>query len=191
MNMNATAEKMKAPVIRNGVDVDALVATLAAIRKDPEIAEFRFHAANRWHGADCNVTTVTGFYGAKQEQPHAQPFVMECGEPPVLLGQDRGANPVEFLLNALIGCLTTTMVFHAAARSIEIEAVDSTLEGDIDLRGFLGISADVRKGYREIRVKMRVKSKGSPHVLRELAQYSPVYDVCSRALPVKVEVETY
>lgn len=189
--MNATAEKLKAPVTRNGVDVDALFATLAAIRKDPEIAEFRFRATNRWHGADCNVSTVTGFYGAKQEQPHAQPFVMECGEPPVLLGQDRGANPVEFLLNALIGCLTTTMVFHAAARSIEIEAVDSTLEGDIDLRGFLGISAEVRKGYREIRVKMRVKSKGSPHVLRELAQYSPVYDVCSRALPVKVEVETY
>ena len=189
--MNATAEKINAPVVRNGVDVDALVATLAAINKDPELAEFRFRAANRWHGADRNVTTVTGFYGARQEQTHAQPFVMECGEPPVLLGQDRGANPVEFLLNALIGCLTTTMVFHAAARGIEIGAVDSTLEGDIDLRGFLGISPEVRKGYREIRVTMRVKSKASPQVLRQLAQFSPVYDVCSRALPVQVTIETY
>jgi len=189
--MNATAEKAEAPVIRNGVDVDALFATLDAIRKDPEIAEFRFRAANRWHGGDCNVTTVTGFFGAKQEQPHAQAFEMECGEPPVLLGRDRGANPVEFLLNALIGCLTTTMVFHAAARGIEIAAVDSVLEGDIDLRGFLGIAKDVRKGYREIRVKMRVKSKASAPVLRELAQFSPVFDVCSRALPVNVAVETY
>jgi uncharacterized OsmC-like protein len=189
--MNATAEKIAAPAIRNGVDVGALFATIAAIKADPGIAEFRFRAANRWLGGDRNLTTVTGFFGAKQEQPHAQPFEMECGEPPVLLGQDRGANPVEFLLNALIGCLTTTMVFHAAARGIEIGSVESTLEGDIDLRGFLGISPDVRKGYREIRVKMRVKSKGSPAVLRELAQYSPVFDVCSRALPVRVEVETF
>lgn len=189
--MNATAEKIATPAIRNGVDVGALFATIAAIKADPEIAEFRFRASNRWLGGDRNLTTVTGFFGAKQEQPHAQPFEMECGEPPVLLGQDRGANPVEFLLNALIGCLTTTMVFHAAARGIEIGSVESTLEGDIDLRGFLGISAEVRKGYREIRVKMRVQSKGSPAVLRELAQYSPVFDVCSRALPVRVEVETF
>jgi len=122
---------------------------------------------------------------------HATPFEMECGEPPVLLGRDRGANPVEHLLNALIGCLTTTLVYHAAARGLEIQAVDSELEGDLDLRGFLGISADVRKGYREIRVKMRVKSTASPQVLRELAQYSPVFDVCSRALPISVAVETY
>lgn len=188
--MNATAERTKTPVIRNGVDVDALFATIDAVKKDPAIAEFRFRAGNRWLGGDANRTTITGFYGAKQEQPHAAPFEIECGEPPVLLGRDRGANPVEHLLNALIGCLTTTMAYHAAARGIGIDAIDSELEGDLDLRGFLGISPEVRKGYREIRVKMRVKSGASPHVLRELAQYSPVFDVCSRALPVTVEVET-
>lgn len=189
--MNATAEKIPQPSIRNGVDVGALFATIDAVKKDPAIAEFRFRARNRWLGGDANRTTVSAFYGAKQEQPHAAPFEMECGEPPVLLGRDRGANPVEHLLNALIGCLTTTMVYHAAARGLEIQAVDSELEGDLDLRGFLGISDDVRKGYREIRVKMRVKSTASPQVLRNLAQFSPVFDVCSRALPVKVEVETY
>ena len=188
--MNANAATQPRPVIRNGVDVDALFGTIQAIRQDPSIAEFRFRATNRWLGGDGNLTTVTGFFGANQEQRHARPFEMECGEPPVLLGRDAGANPVEFLLNALIGCLTTTMVFHAAARNIDIEAVDSELEGDIDLRGFLGISSDVRKGYREIRVTMRVKSSGSPALLRELAQYSPVFDVVSRALPVRVEVET-
>ena len=188
--MNAIAETIPARKLRNGVDVDALFATLEAVKADPAIAEFRFRASNRWLGGDRNLTTVTGFHGAKQEQPHERPFELECGEPPVLLGQDRGANPVEHLLNALIGCLTTTMAYHAAARGIEIEAIDSTLEGDLDLRGFLGISPDVRKGYREIRVTMRVKSKASPALLRELAQYSPVFDVCSRALPVKVEVVT-
>ena len=163
--MNATAEKLPQAVIRNGVDVTALYATLDAVKHDPAIAEFRFRAENRWLGGDANRTTVSAFYGAKQEQSHAQPFEMECGEPPVLLGRDRGANPVEFLLNALIGCLTTTMVYHAAARRLEIGAIDSELEGDLDLRGFLGISPEVRKGYREIRVKMRVQSKASPAVV--------------------------
>jgi uncharacterized OsmC-like protein len=189
--MNAIANDIQKPALTNGVDVGALYATIAAVRQDPEIARFRFRAANRWLGADRNCTTVTGFYGAKQEQPHAQAFELECGEPPVLLGADRGANPVEHLLNALIGCLTTTMVYHAASRAIEIRAIDSELEGDLDLRGFLGISQEVRKGYSAIRVKMRVQSKGSPAVLRELARFSPVYDVVSRALPVEIEVETH
>ena len=188
--MTANAMKNPTPVICNGVDVNALFATIDAIKQDPSIANFRFRAANRWLGADRNLTTITGFYGANQEHAHARPFEMECGEPPVLLGQDAGANPVEFLLNALIGCLTTTMVFHAAGRGIAIESVESELEGDIDLRGFLGISKDVRKGYREIRVKIRVKSKGDVAVLRELAQYSPVFDVVSNSLPVKVTIET-
>lgn len=188
--MSATAERISEPVIRNGVDVTALFATIDAVKQDPAVAEFRFRARNRWLGGDANRTTVSGFYGAKQEQPHAQPFEMECGEPPVLLGRDRGANPVEFLLNALIGCLTTTLVYHAAARGLNVEAIDSELEGDLDLRGFLGISPDVRKGYSEIRVTMRVKSRAAPQVLRQLAQYSPVFEVCSRALPVQLTVET-
>jgi uncharacterized OsmC-like protein len=190
MTMSANAREIPRATLTNGVDVGALFDTIAAIKQDPEIASFKFRATNRWLGADRNRTTVAGFYGAKQEQPHAQAFEMECGEPAVLLGADRGANPVEFLLNALIGCLTTTMVYHAASRAIEIQAVDSELEGDLDLRGFLGISPEIRKGYSAIRVKMRVQSKGSPSVLRELARYSPVYDVVSRALPVEIEVVT-
>jgi uncharacterized OsmC-like protein len=116
---------------------------------------------------------------------------MDADEPPVLLGHDTGANPVEFILHALAACLTTTMVYHAASRGIAIRAVDSALEGDLDLRGFLGISNEVRKGYHTIRVKMRVKSEAKPDMLRELAQFSPVYDVVSRSVPVDVVVETY
>lgn len=189
--MTTQATKTQEPVLRNGVNVTALFETIDAVKQDPEIAEFRFGARNRWQGGDRNVTTVTGFYGAKQLQPHARPFELECGEPPVLLGADRGANPVEHLLNALAGCLTTTMAYHAAARGIEIGAIESELEGDLDLRGFLGISKEVRKGYREVRVKMRVKSEAAPDALRELAQYSPVFDVVSNSLPVKLSVETY
>ena len=176
----------------NGVDIQRLQGTLEAIQGQPTLARFEFRADNGWIQGGHNRSTIQGFFGCGQEDDsRREPFVFDNGEPPMLLGNNEGANPVEFLLNALIGCLTTTMVFHAAARGIDIGAVDSTLEGDIDLRGFLGISPEVRKGYREIRVKMRVKSKASPQVLRQLAQFSPVFDVCSRALPVQVEVETY
>ena len=126
-----------------------------------------------------------------EDETRTEPFVLDADEPPVLLGQDAAPNPVEFILHGLAACLTTTMVYHAAARGIEIEAVDSKLEGDIDIRGFLGISNKVRKGYHDVRVRMRVKSEASPGTLRELAEFSPVYEMVSNAVPVDVVVETY
>jgi uncharacterized OsmC-like protein len=122
---------------------------------------------------------------------HAATFELDNGEPPVLLGADQAPNPVEYVLHALVGCLTTTLVYHAAARGITVESVESRLEGDLDLRGFLGLSEEVRKGFQAVRVQMRVKSSASPSVLRALAQYSPVYDIVSKSLPVDVSVETH
>lgn len=181
-----------APVFMNGVSVTGIFDTIAAVKKDPGLAEFKFRASNEWMGGGHNRSMIQGFYGCRQEDPsRKQPFVFDNGEPPVLLGNDEGANPVEFVLHALAGCLTTTMAYHAAARGIEIKAIESKLEGDLDLRGFLGLSNEVRKGYREVRVSMKVKSNGSPAVLRELAQFSPVFDIVSKSLPVKVLVETY
>jgi uncharacterized OsmC-like protein len=189
--MNAQAQTIETPVVRNGVDVTALFETIDTLKKDASLAQFRFRARNRWLGGDANRTTCDGFFGAGREQAHRQPFAMDCGEPAALLGEDRGANPVEHVLNALAGCLTTTMVYHAAARGITIGAVESELEGDIDLRGLLGISSDVRKGYRQVRVRMRVESDAAPATLSELARFSPVYDIVSNSLPVEVVVETY
>jgi uncharacterized OsmC-like protein len=94
-------------------------------------------------------------------------------------------------LHALIGCMTTTTAYHAAARGIAIEAIDSQIEGDLDLRGFLGLSDTVRKGYSAIRVRMRVKTKAEPATIKALTAMSPVHDVVSRAVPVSVHVETY
>jgi len=179
------------PVCTNGVDVTALFATIDAVKADRSLGEFRFRAENRWLDGGHNRSTIQAFYGCKQEDAsRSQPFVLDADEPPVLLGQDAGANPVEYLLHALAGCLTTTMVYHAAARGIEIADVESSLEGDLDLRGFLGIAAGVRKGYQAIRVNMRVRSAAAPEVLQQLAQFSPVYDVVSRSVPVTLAVET-
>jgi uncharacterized OsmC-like protein len=186
-----TAEKSRATVI-NGVDVTALMATVEAVKKDAEIAKFRFRARNTWLGGDHNRSTVKEFYGAcAQHRAASKPFVIDNGEPEILLGHDSGANPAEHLLNALMGCMTTTMAYHAAARGIEIDAIDSESEGDIDLRGFLGLSDTIRKGYQAIRVRMRVKSMATPATLRELAMFSPMYDVVSKSVPVDVVVDTY
>ncbi len=181
-----------ATVLTNGVDVRALFGTIDAIKGDPGLAEFRFRADNSWLDGGHNRSSIGGFYGCRAEDTvRSKPHMLDADEPPVLLGQDQGANPVEYLLHALAACMTTSMVFHAAARGIEIEALDSKLEGDIDLRGFLGLSDEVRKGYRMIRINFRVKSDASSATLRELTKYSPVYDVVSNSLPVEVRIETY
>lgn len=96
---------------------------------------------------------------------------------------------MEFVLHALAACLTTSLVYHAAARGIRIESVESTLEGDLDLQGFLGLSEQVRRGYKEIRVKFQVTSDASPEQLEELTKFSPVYDIVSNPVPVSIQIE--
>lgn len=178
--------------IINGVNVQALKQTVRDVKNNPEIAKFRFRGKNVWLGGDSNRSTIKEYYGACQEhRVNTPPFVLENGEPPILLGQDKAANPVEHLLSALMGCMTTTLAYHAAARDIAIEAIDTESEGELDLRGFLGLSDSIRKGYQRIRVKMRVKSNADPEVLRELTTFSPVYDVVSRSVPVDVAIDTY
>lgn len=190
--MSVQAGMTKEAIFLNGVNVTGVVETINAIKADSELAKFQFRAKNEWIDGGHNRSRIQGFHGCRMEdQSRTEPFVLDADEPPVLLGQDNGANPVEFILHGLAACLTTTMVYHAAARGIAIEAVDSALEGDLDLRGFLGISNEVRKGYQKIRVRMRVRSEADPEMLRELAQFSPVYDVVSNSVPVDVVVETY
>jgi uncharacterized OsmC-like protein len=178
--------------ITNNVNVTALFNTIDAVKQDAQLADFRFRASNLWIDGGHNRSTIKGFYGCRDEDSlRTQTFTLDADEPEVLLGQDKGANPVEFVLHALAACMTTTMVYHAAARGIEIKAVESSLEGDLDLRGFLGLSDEVRKGYRQVRVNFKVQCNTDASLLRELAQFSPVYDMISNSLPVEVNIETY
>lgn len=176
----------------NGVDVTALGETLAAVQAKPELGQFQFRNRNRWLGGSLNRSTIKGFYGAgREDATRTEAYQLDNDEPPVLLGKDRGANPVEYLLHALAGCMTTTMVYHAASRGIAIGALESNIEGDIDIRGFTGLAAEVPKGYREIRAKFRVKTDAQPEVLVDLARMSPVFNTIAGSVPVKVDVETY
>lgn len=175
----------------NGVDVDAMMNTIKAIEGDPGIAKFNFRLKNQWKSGDRNCSTIGAFTGALAEQRTDKAFTFENGEHQVLLGADKAPNPVEWLLHALIGCMTTTTAYHAAARGLTVEAIDSSVDGDIDLRGFLGLAPQVRKGYQSIRVNMRVKTRASRATLNEIVRMSPVFDVVSKSVPVEVAIETY
>jgi uncharacterized OsmC-like protein len=190
MSKTMQNEQASAPAVINGVDLDTLMGTVNAIRDEPELGDCRFRASNAWLGGNHNRSAVTGFYGAKQEIAHRQTFMLDADEPAILAGNDAGANPVEHLLHALASCLTTSMVAHAAVRGIEIEELESELEGDIDLRGFLGLDLNVPKGYTEIRAKFRVKARPEDvDRIRELAKFSPVFNTITRGARVAVEVE--
>jgi uncharacterized OsmC-like protein len=174
----------------NGIELDKLQETINAIKQDAELGSCKFRARNKWLGASHNFTTITGFYGAKQEIPHKQRFELHADEPPILAGSDEGANPVEHLLNALAACVTTSMVAHAAVRGINIEELESELEGDIDLRGFLGLSDEVPKGFTEIRVRFKVKADvANMERLKELAAYSPVFNTITQGAHVDIHIE--
>ena len=193
--MNETVRKEKErpaakPAVVNGVDLETLMGTVKAIKDDPELGAARFRASNKWLGANHNRTTVTGFYGAKQEIAHKQTFELDADEPAILAGADEGANPVEHLLHALASCVTTSMVAHAAVRGIHLEEVESELEGDIDLRGFLGLADDVPRGYTDIRVKFKVKADPRDlGRLDELARYSPVFNSLTQGVNVDIQIE--
>jgi len=173
----------------NGVNVTKLGQTIEAVKQQPEIAQFKFRARNRWDDGGHNVATIDTFYGTCQEMEHRQPFVMHADEPAVLLGEDNGANPVEFVLAGLSGCMTTTLAYHAAGRGLKIEDIQSEFEGDIDLQGLLGTDPNVRSGYREIRVKFKVKGDVDEATVQELVRKSPVYDTLANPVKIKIEVE--
>lgn len=178
---------------RNGVNVDQLVQTIEAIKGQPEIAKFEFRAHTTWEGGGRSRTEIQGFHGALQEDTsREQPFVLVGDEPPVLLGHNAGANAVETLLHALSSCLAVGFVYNAAARGIEVRSLDFDLEGDLDLRGFLGLSETVRPGYEGIRVRYRVEADAPREELVALCDYvqrtSPVLDIVRNPVPVTVEL---
>ena len=173
----------------NGVDVDRLGATIQAVQQNPSLGTFQFRATNRWITGGHNRSTIQSFYGAGQEDTgRKKPFVLDCDEPPVLFGKDHGANPYEFVLHALAAGLTTSLVYHAAARGIHIESIESTLEGDLDLQGFLGLSDQVRPGYKEIRARFTIKADAPAEELKKLTKLSPVYDIVSNPVSVSIAV---
>jgi uncharacterized OsmC-like protein len=180
---------------RNGVDTQRLFATLDAVRAEPELGTFRFRATNRWIDGAHNRSTIKDFYAAGGEDTsRLDAFELDAGEPAILIGTDTGPNPAEYLLHALAACLTTSLVYVAAARKVRLTRVESTLEGDMDVRGALGLSDEVRNGFERIRVGFVVEGDAPPQELRTLVgramQRSAVFDMVTTGVPVDVETTT-
>ncbi len=177
----------------NGIKVDELMKTLEAMKSQPGLAKFNFRMRNQWLEASRSRGTIKDFHGANQDIEHKQPFVVDADDPPVLLGNDLGPNPVEYLLASLAACVTGSIVVHAAAKGIEIEEIESSLDGDINLMGYLGLDPDVRKGYQGINMRLKIKANVSDEQLQELARmgarFSPVHDSLTRGVPVNVTAE--
>ena len=179
--------------VRNGVDTATLFATLDAVKADTDLAKFQFRATNRWLSGTHNQSTIHGYHGAKQEMTHHQPFVFDADHPAVLVGTDHGPTPVEFLLHALAACLTAGIANIAAARGVNLTSVESTVEGDIDLRGILGLSNEVRNGYQGIRASFRIRGDAPEAKLAEIVAQSQarsaVFDILTGQVPVAITVD--
>jgi uncharacterized OsmC-like protein len=180
------------PSVRNGVDTTALFATLDAVKANTEIAKFQFRATNTWIDGTHNQSTIHGFYGAGQEMEHARVSVVDADHPAVLVGADHAPTPVEYVLHALASCLTADIANIAAARNVNLTEVESTVEGNIDLLGILGLDDGVRNGFQQIKVSFRLKGD-DPAKLRQVVEQSKarsaVYDIVTHGVPVAIQVD--
>jgi uncharacterized OsmC-like protein len=176
----------------NGVDVGQLMNVIGAIEADPGYAGFQWRVTNQWIDGGLSRSRIKDFFaGNAEDTTRKEAFTLDADEPAIAAGQNSAPNSMEYVLHALATCLTGTLVYHAAVRGIEIEAVESSHTGDMDVRGLFGLSDEVRKGFSKVAVRMRVKSGASVEELTEMALYSPVYDIVSKSLPVEFTLTTF
>lgn len=190
----ATKTTARTPIAMNGVDTPTLLATIGAVGAQPELAKFRFRAQNRWVSGTRSESTMHGFYGAGGEHKHIAVYKATGDHPAVLCGADAGPTPVEWLLHALASCLMGGIGNIAAVRGVKLNKVEIAIEGDIDLRGILGLSNEVRNGYRNIQVTIAVDGDAVPEKLEQIASQakarSAVFDMLTNGVPVQISVKT-
>jgi uncharacterized OsmC-like protein len=179
--------------VRNGVDTTTLFATLDAVKEAPQAAQFQFRARNEWVSGTHSRTTIDEFFGVGENRSHNDRTVVDVDHPEVLVGADHAPTPVEYVLHALAGCLTAGIANIAAARGVDLTEVRSTVEGDIDLNGLLGLDPGVRNGFQQIRVSFTVKGDAPAEKLRAIVEQSrrrsAVFDILTNGVPVSIEVD--
>jgi uncharacterized OsmC-like protein len=184
----------RTPVPMNGVDAPTLLATINAVGAQPDLGKFQFRCKNRWLSGTHSQSTMHGFFGAGGEHNHLAPYKADGDHPAVLVGSDTAPTPTEWVLHALAACLTAGIANIAAVRGIKLNSVESTIEGDIDLRGILGLSKDVRNGYQGIKVSFEIDGDAAPKQLEEIVMQSKarsaVFDIITNGVPVSIGVKT-
>ena len=191
--MPSKEQSIEQTILVNGINVKGLFETIEAVQGNPKVGEFRLQLNNKWLGSTQTISSINEFQGACQTFTRGLSFVVHTDEPGVLLGTDTAPGPGEYMLSALAACVTTSIVYHAAARGIEIQAIESRIDGDIDLRGFLNVDKSVRKGFQNIRMNFRIKADGSEELIQELVNlgqnFSPVFDTLSKGVPITIKAE--
>jgi uncharacterized OsmC-like protein len=174
----------------NGVDLDKINHVVESIGADTAFGQFQFRARNRWINGGLNRSQIKDFHaGGREDDTRSKPFTLDADEPILVAGNDSAPNSMEYVLHALVSCLTGTLAYHAAVAGIEIRGISSNIEGDMDVRGLLGLSDEVRKGFNHVRVTLRVDSEADVDTLTQLALFSPVYDIVANSLPVDFRLE--
>jgi len=191
-----TSKPAKRPAIAmNGVDTPNLLATINAVGAQPELAKFQFRAKSRWVAGTHSQSTMFGFTGAGAEHQHAVPYLADGDHPAVLCGADRGPTPVEWVLHALATCLTAGIANISAARGIRLNKVESTVCGDIDLQGILGLSKTVRNGFQRIQVSFDIDGEATTEQLEQIVMQSKarsaVFDIVTNGTSVSVGVNAH
>jgi uncharacterized OsmC-like protein len=186
------AKKIRVPL--NGINTPALFATIDVVRDQPQLGTFQFRATGNWLGGTHVQTTMTDFAGAGGEHSHKAAYTVDADHPAVLCGEDKAPTPVEHVLHALASCLTAGIANIAAARGVTLHSVTSSLQGDMDLRGILGLSNDIRNGFSGVRVGFTVAGDAPEEKLQEIVRQacarSAVLDILSNGVPVSIETNT-
>ncbi len=191
--MTAPAKPKRTPVALNGVNTPTLLATINAVGEQPELARFQFRAKSRWVSGTHSQSTMYGFFGAGGEHEHMLPYRADGDHPAVLCGADAGPTPVEWILHALASCLTAGIANIAAARGIKLSRVEAVVHGDIDLRGILGLSKEVRNGYQRVAITFAIDGDATPEELEQVIMQSKarsaVFDIITNGVPVEIGVK--
>lgn len=175
----------------NGVNTTDLKKTIGQIKNDPSLGHCEFRVHNHWVEGGRSESETQDFYAAGSEHKHKKTFRFQTDEPELLAGKDEGANPVEFLLSALSGCMTTTIAYYAALNGYKIKKMDSDYKGELDLQGLFGLDQGMRPGYQEIHIEFKIQTDAPAEELEKYYRFSPVFDVVSRSVPIEVSIETY
>ena len=185
--MNNTAEKLDHVV--NGIDTSRIVDLATNMAADENFGKFRFRAENQWIDGIRSRTSIKDFYaGGDERTERSQALTVDADQPVYLGGQNTAPNAVEHYLNSLTSCLSTTLTAHASVQGFALEALEVSAEGQMDARGFFGVSDDVNRGYSKIRVDIRARTSADEETLRNMASYSPVYEMVSKAIPVELNI---
>jgi uncharacterized OsmC-like protein len=178
--------------VNNGVNVEALLGARTALTDAPEAAQFQWRATSEWRNGTHSASTVDGFYGLGGEQQHRTRYSFDMDHPEIFASEDNGATPVEMVLVGLAGCLTAGVAAVAQNREIQLRSVTATIEGSMDVRGILGIDADVRNGFDSIKVTYKIDADASPDEIKALVaqsqKRSAVYDIITNPTDVRVDV---